>query len=64
MDLKRMDLKSTFFGLMEYGSPEIGECTFFVTKPKILNGSPFVYIIFQVSSGRELDQNKGFPSIL
>ena len=36
--------------------------------PKMLNyridGSLFVYIIFQASSGRELDQNKGLPSIL
>ena len=29
-----------------------------------IDGSPFVYIIFQASSGRELDQNKGLPSIL
>ena len=29
-----------------------------------IDGSPFVYIIFQASSGRELDQNNGLPSIL
>ena len=31
---------------------------------KLQDGSPFVNIIFQAISGRELDQNKGCPSIL
>ena len=29
-----------------------------------IDGNLFVYIIFQASSGRELDQNKELPSIL